>query len=157
MPPQRRSPFPQSARSAIWNQIVAALRNDPVLHMAVDTWQLWDGSEEATVEPTEENLPLLRMTPSGGTQKWLDENAQQCTMNLTIDIGVEGTTITDVFDFWSQVEVALFTGNAVLERLYTNGAIQKTITSPAITPRMFGAKAGLAAQGVLTILMRINS
>jgi hypothetical protein len=157
MPPQTRSPFPSSARSAVWYQVVQALRGDPVLKHAVDTWQVWDGTEEATVVPTEENLPLLRMTPAGGWQKWLDENAQQCSMDLKIEIGVEGTDITQLFDFWSQVEVALFTGNTLLNQLYVNGAIQKTITSPAMTPRMFGEKAGLAAEGTLTILMRINS
>lgn len=157
MPPLARSVFPASARSSVWMAVVAALQSDQVLHQAVDTWQVWSGSEEDTAEPTDNNLPLLRMTPAGGTQSWLDENTQQCRWNFEIEIGVEGTVITDLFDFWSQVEVALFTGNTVLNTLVTYGGIQKTITAPAVAPRMFGEKAGLAAKGVLTILMRINS
>jgi hypothetical protein len=155
MPPAAPTLFPTSARSQVWTTIISTLQSDPVLHQAVDTWQVWDGSEEATTEPTEANLPLFRMEPASATQKWADEQTHNCLMTFKISIGVAGTDITDLFDFWSAVEVALFTGNTLLDALIPFGVIQKTITGPAITPRLFGQKAGLAAEAALSVLMRI--
>jgi hypothetical protein len=156
-PPAKRCPFPQSTRSQVWLALCQSLQGDPVLHGAVDTWQLWDGSEDSTMEPTEENLPLFRMTPVSGNQRWLDENAQECVMLLKVECGVEGLVLTDILDYWAAIEAALFTGNILLNILYPFQVIQKTITTPAVGIKMFGAKSGLAAEGVLTIRMRINS
>ena len=102
MPPLQRSIFPLTQRSQVWTTIVDALQLDPVLHSAVDTWQVWDGSEVSMMEPTEENLPLLRMTPNGGSQRWLDENSQECTWNLDIEIGVLGMDAPTLLDFWAR-------------------------------------------------------
>jgi hypothetical protein len=155
MPPQSPALFQTSNRSNIWNLLVQTLKTDPVLKNAVDTWQVYDGSEEATSEPTEEDLPLLRMTPSGGPMKWLDESDHQNDWRIKLSIGVEGTRFTDLADMWSQVEVALFNGNTLLNALIPFGVIQKTLSEAAIEPRLFGQKSGLAGEGLLIIRMRI--
>ena len=159
MPPNT-NPFPTTTRSQVWTTIVHWLKTDPILASRVDTWQTWDGSDDSLIEPTDENLPFLRMTLDAAGQKWLDEQTQQCTFAIAIDIGVDGTDITALLDMWGAVEAALFTTgpvNALLGALEPFQVIQKTITAPAIKPRLFGEATGLAARGVLTILMRINS
>ncbi len=157
MPPLDRSVFPDSARSKVWRTVVGALKSDPTLQSAVDTWQTLDNSAESLMTPTEENLPLVRITPAGGGQGWLDENAQQSDLLIKIEIGVPDCDTTFLFDMWSYLESVLFNGNTLLNALEPFGVIEKVITSPAFLPRLFGGKAGLAGEGILRIKMRINS
>ena len=157
MPPLARSPFPPSSMSQVWLAVVAALQTDPILRSAVDTWQVWSNKEIDTAEPTDEDLPIVRITPAGGQGMWLDEGAHQLTWNIKIEIGCEGTDITNVLDFWQAIFTPLFNGNILLNTLYPYGVIQKTMSTAGVTPRMFGEKTGLGSEGLLTIKMRINS
>lgn len=157
MPGPRTSPFPVGNPSQVWDQLVLALRTDPVLHRAVDTWQVFDGSSEDLLEPTGEDLPLLRLEPSPGSGRWLDENASEFTIPIKFTLAVQGTDIRVLWDFWDAVRAALFTGNTVLNAMYAFGVIQKTMTAPACEGRRFGEASGLAGTGVIQIKMRVNS
>jgi len=157
MPSIKSSPFPLTARSQVWTTLIAWLQADNVLHQAVDTWQVWSGRESDTAVPTEEDLPLVRLTPAPGSQVWLDENTQQCNWPIKVEIGIEGTDLTHLLNFWGAIETALFTGNNLLNALIPFGVIQKTITTPSLAPKMFGEKSGLAGEGVLLLKMRIAS
>jgi hypothetical protein len=157
MSQNRKSPFPECMPTKVWRQIIRSLRSDPVLKRGVDTWQIWSGEEEDTAEPTESNLPLLRITSGNIQGQWNDENSHQYTWQIKIEIGVEGTDETHLLDFWDAIRAALFTGNTVLNALYPYGVIQKTITGAGAAPRMFGQQAGLASEGALTIKMRVDS
>lgn len=157
MPGPRINPFPQTTRTKVWDKLCNVLTNDPVLKSAVDTWQLWLGREEDLLEPSDEDMPFFRMTPASGPQGWLDEATHQFRWPIKINLGITSTDVRTMFDFWGAVETALFTDNVVLNQLYPFGVIQKTISSPAVEPRMWGEASGLAAEGHLSILMRITS
>jgi hypothetical protein len=142
----------------VWGNVIAWLKKDPVLHGGVDTWQIWDGSSESTDAPTEENLPLIRITPANGIGRWLDENAHELTLGMTLYLAVEGTDITLLFDFWAAVMAALFTGNTLLNQLYAYQVISKTMTAPTFSdPQLWGEKAAMASAATLQIRMRVNS
>jgi hypothetical protein len=157
MPGPRTNPFPKSTRTQVWEQLCLSLTTDPVLQSAVDTWQLWLGKEEDLLEPTDEDMPVLRMTPVSGQSGWLDESTHQFRWPLKLTLGVSGTDVRVMLDFWGAIEMALFTDNTVLELLYPFSVIQKTISSPSVEPKLWGDASGLMAEGVLTILMRITS
>lgn len=157
MPGPRSNRFPKSTRTQVWEQLVLSLTTDPVLHSAVDTWQLWLGKEADLLEPTDEGMPLFRMTPVAGPAGWLDETTHQFRWPIQIVLGVSGTDVRVMLDYWAAVEAALFTGNAVLNALYAYNVIQKTISSPAVEPRPWGEASGLVATGQINILMRITT
>jgi hypothetical protein len=156
MPPLA-NPFPQTTRSQVWDTLIAYLKADPVLSPRVDTWQTWDGSDDSIAEPTDEDLPFVRITPRTGQQKWLDENAQGYRFAIDFDLGIGGTDIRAAFDFWGAFESCLFNGNFLLDQLYAFQVIQKTVTAPNFTPRLFGEASGIAVKVTLEIYMRINS
>jgi len=151
------NPFPASTRSKVWDQLCLSLTTDPVLSTRVATWQLWTGSEEDLDEPTDEGVPLLRLTPAAGQQGWLDEGTHQFRWPIKLTLGVAGTDVRVMLDYWGAIETALFTDNTVLNLLYPFGVIQKAISSPAVEPRLWGEASGLAAEGHLSILMRITT
>lgn len=155
--PPYSSPFPQSSPSAVWDILVGALRSDPILNRAVDTWQVMRGSEEDLLEPTDEDLPLLRLEPVLGSGRWLDENATEYTIPIRVTLGVAGTDVRVLWDFWDAVRNALFNGNTVLDSMYTQGVIQKTLSAPATEGRLFGEASGYAGIGMLNIKMRVNT
>ncbi len=134
-----------------------ALETDPVLQSAVDTFQFWSGDPSDVATNTDENMPLLRMTPMSGQSGWLDENAHQFRWPLKIELGVNGTDVRLMFDFWDAIRRALFTGNTLLNQLYAFQVIQKTLTSPAVEPHLWGATSGLSAVAMLTILLRLDT
>jgi hypothetical protein len=157
MPP-RSNPFPTSTLSQVWTTIVRALRSDPVLGSRVDSWCVFDGSDDDLAEPTDEDMPHLRLEPVAGQGGWLDENAHKVVVPIKLTLGVAGTDVTALFDFWDAIRAALFTGNAVLQKLYPLGVIQKTLTLPATEARRWGDGAlGLSAVGTLLITMRVDS
>jgi hypothetical protein len=158
LPPLPQRPFPTSSLTQVWSTVIGWLKRDPILHAAVDTWQVWDGSSESTDAPTEESLPLIRITPATGGGFWLDENSHELTLSMTIYLAVEGTDITLIFDFWMAVMVALFTGNTLLNQLYAFSVISKTMTAPAFSPpRPWGEKAAIDSTATLQVRMRVNS
>lgn len=157
MPGPRSNPFPKSTRTQVWEQLVASLKGDPVLSTRVDTWQFWTGKEEDLEEPSDEDMPFLRMTPATGQQGWLDESTHQFRWPIKLTLGVSGTDVRVMLDFWGAIETALFTGNTVLNLLYPLGVIQKTISSPSVEPHLWGEASGLLATGMMSILMRITT
>jgi hypothetical protein len=156
MPPQT-NPFPQGTLSQVWDLLVTALETDPVLQTTVSLFQTYRGETDDLLEPTDEDLPLFRMTPMPATSGWLDENAHQVKIPIKIELGISGTDVRTMFDFWECLRRALFTGNTVLNLLYPLQVIQKTLTTPAVAPRLFGEAAGIGAECILTILMRVDS
>ncbi len=157
MGPPTNNPFPQGTLSQIWDVVRVALQTDPVLQSAVDTMQFWQGDENDLVEPTDENLPFLRMTPMVGQSKWLDENAHQFNWPIKLELGVAGTDCRVMFDYWEAIRRALFTGNTLLNTLYPFQVIQKTLTSPATEPHLWGDASGLSAVAILQILLRLDT
>jgi hypothetical protein len=157
MPLLKKSPFPSCAESSVWLAIVNALQTDPILKSAVDTWQVWSNREQDTAEPTEENLPLCRVTSGNVSSRWLDESCHESDWQIEIEIGVEGCDQTHILDFWAAIVRALFTGNTLLNKLVPFGVIQKSIVAAAASPRMFGQKSGLAAKGALLVKMRVTT
>ncbi len=157
MGPPVDNPFPQGTLSQIWDVVSLALTTDPVLQSAVDTFQMWSGDPGDIATNTDENMPLLRMTPMTGPSGWLDENAHQFRWNLKLELGVLGTDVRVMFDFWDAIRRALFTGNTLLNALYPFQVIQKTLTSPATEPHLWGDASGLSAVAMLTILLRLDT
>lgn len=156
MPPTH-NPWPQGTVSQVWDALCLALQTDPVLQSGVDTWQLWRDSPDDLIEPTDEDLPLFRMTPMPSSSGWLDENAHQLRIPIKIELGISGTDIRVMFDYWEALRRALFTGNTVLNILYEFQVIQKTLSTPAVAPRLFGESSGIGAECLLTVLMRVDS
>jgi hypothetical protein len=156
MPPQT-NPFPRSRLSDVFDVIANALQADPVLARAVNVWQIWDGSDESLAEPSDADMPFLRMTPDTGASSWLDENAHQLRWPIRFELGVSGTDVRQLIDFWDCLRVALFTGNTVLKLLYPYQVVQKTLTSPATKPQLWGEATGLMGVATLSILLRLDS
>jgi hypothetical protein len=152
-----RSPFPASNPSKVWDVLVDALRRDPVLKSAVDTWQVLDGSEADLLEPSDEDMPLLRLEPTAGQGMWLDESSHQYTIPIRFTLGVASTDVRILWDFWDALRAALFTGNAVLHAMYAFSVVQKTISTPVAQARRWGDNAGLSGTGTITIKMRVDS
>jgi hypothetical protein len=156
MPPSE-NPFPTSTRSQIWTYLCDVLENDPTLKSAVNLFQLWQGRDEDLAEPCDEDCPVLRMTPVSSPGQWLDESTHSYRWTLKIDLGVIGTDVRTVMDFWAAVESALFTGNTVLDALVPYGLIQKTLSAAAFEPHLFGDAAGIRSTGSLTLHIRVDS
>ncbi len=155
--PPQDNPFPQGTLSQIWDVIATALQTDPVLQSAVNTMQFWSGDPADLAEPSDENMPFLRMTPMVGQSSWLDENAHQFRWPLKIELGIIGTDVRIMMDYWECLRRALFTGNTVLYQLYPFEVIQKTLTSPAVEPHLWGDASGLSATAMLSILLRLHT
>ncbi len=155
--PPQDNPFPQGTLSQIWDALVLALSTDPVLQSAVDTMQFWSGDPSDLNVNTDENMPLLRMTPMSGQSSWLDEGAHQFRWPLKLELGITGTDVRVMMDYWECIRRALFTGNTLLNQLYAFQVIQKTLTSPAVEPHLWGATSGLSATAILSILLRLDS
>ena len=152
-----KSPFAPSKPSQVWDVLVGALQSDPTLKRAVDTWQVLDGRQEDTMAPGDEDMPLLRLEPVTGQGSWLDENAHQLIIPVKFTLGIVGTDVRILWDFWDAVRSALFTGNSVLNDMYKLGVIQKTISTPATAAALWGEASGLSGTGVITIKMRVDS
>ena len=155
--PPQTNPFPTSPLSQIWDTVIDALQNDPTLHSAVNTWQVNRGDVDDLQLATDEDMPLFIMMPMSGQSQWLDEKAHQFRWPIRIQLGVLGTDARVMMDYWYAVHRALFTENTVLYTLYPFEVIQKSFTSPAVEPHLWGAVSGLSATAMLSILLRLHS
>ncbi len=102
-------------------------------------------------------MPLLVITPDAGPSGWLDENAHKFLWTLRIELGINGTDVRIMMDYWECIRRALFTGNALLNQLYPFEVIQKTLTTPATKPVLWGQTSGISATCTLAILLRLHS
>jgi hypothetical protein len=156
MPPQS-SRFKTSNLSRIWTTLTRSMRDDPTLRACVDSWCLFDGSDDDLMEPSEADCPHLRLEPVAGSGGWYDENSHMLNVPIKLTLGVTGTDFTAILDFWDAVRVALFTGNTLLNKLSPYGLVSKTLTVPAVGVATWGEASGLSAVGMLLLKIRVDS
>jgi hypothetical protein len=100
--------FPNSARSTAWTTAIAILKGNPVLQREVATWRVWSGLP-SDIEPfSVDQAPWLKITPHPDEMGFLTNQDHKANFLLNVELGVGGTDVTDIMDFWSAVEASFY-------------------------------------------------
>lgn len=103
-----RLDLPPSPRRLVFRRIVLQLRNDPILKRLPLTVLAWEGRPDDGRDLTLAEAPIIRLTPSFGPDTWAFPDAMKGTMFIDTDIGLPGTDVGDMLDFWVAMMRALY-------------------------------------------------
>lgn len=84
------------------------LKSDEALAAAGVTVRAWDGDPTESWVPNEGDLPLVRITPSGGLANWVNEGQHQTTLQVPITSFIPGVNAVDVLRISAAVFAAVF-------------------------------------------------
>jgi hypothetical protein len=153
MPPVER-PFPRRNFSKVWDLCLSTLKTDPILQPAVELWQTWDADSDALRDPTADDLPWLKITPSFGPTQWIDDVSHRGSLVFYHEFGVAGTDARNLMDMWEAILTAWFSHTTpLMDRLIPYRAWQITATAQVPVPRVYGEQAGLMGTGTVTVSM----
>jgi hypothetical protein len=103
-----RLDLPTSPRTAVFRQLIAILRADPVLSATLKTLLCWEGKPTDAQDLTTGNAPALRVTPANGPDEWRYPEAFAGDLYLNCELLVTGYDADDLFNLWWAIQRAIY-------------------------------------------------
>lgn len=156
---------PASPRTRVFRELVAILREDPLLSRVIrkDALRTWDGSPLDAKDFTIEHAPALRLTPVTSGDDFATPDSMKGGLLINCEILLRGTRVDDLADFWWAVCKAVYpddllTRNAIALRLQNAGARSGLVlfSQPAMDPDPDGVFVMGMAQIKIDIESRFN-
>lgn len=100
--------LPRGNRAKVFLRIVQQLKTDPVLSTVVKSWDVWDGQGADQMPDNIMSCPYIKLLPRLGQVDWYSPDAQFGSMEIQIQMGVEGFDALDCLDLWDAFERAIY-------------------------------------------------
>jgi hypothetical protein len=101
--------LPDDNRTLVYRAIVEKLRLDGLLSTYVATWITWDGDANDSRDLTQQEAPIIRLTPQMDIGDWIYETTQYFELVIEVEALIPGLGVDELMNLQGAIENALYT------------------------------------------------
>lgn len=91
-------------RSVAFREFCRLVGSDRDVSGNVTSLRVWDGDERDPMPPAPDDLPWVRLSPRGGSPRWVSNRMVETPLVVHVEVMTGGTDAVDSINLWGAIE-----------------------------------------------------